>query len=98
MGVGRLVQASDAVIVAALFVETGGAYFGLDDVDPWDITRDARQYAGPHPVVAHPPCSTWCQLAKVNEARYGHAARPPEPLCRPVLLMFAPLTTTSHRP
>lgn len=58
--------------VAALFVETGGAYFGLPDVDPWDLTRDARLYAGPHPVVAHPPCSTWCQLAKVNEARYGH--------------------------
>ena len=45
--------------VAALYVETGGCYFGLADVDPWDQARDARAYAGPHPVVAHPPCERW---------------------------------------
>lgn len=59
-------------MIAALFVETNGVYFGLPDVDPWDEKRDARLYAGPHPVVAHPPCSRWCQMAKVNQARYGH--------------------------
>ncbi len=58
-------------MVAALYVETGGVYYGLDDVDPWDEERDARLYAGPWPVVAHPPCSAWCQLASVNEARWG---------------------------
>lgn len=57
--------------VAALFVQTDGIYFGLPDVDPWDEARDARLYDGPYPVVAHPPCSTWCQLASVNEARWG---------------------------
>lgn len=57
--------------VAALYVETGGAYYGLPDVDPWDEARDARLYDGPHPVVAHPPCARWCQLASVNQARYG---------------------------
>lgn len=45
--------------VAALFVATGGCYFGLSDVDPWDKARDARLYAGPWPVVAHPPCERW---------------------------------------
>lgn len=45
--------------IAALFVATGGVYFGLDGVDAWDITRDARSYAGPYPVVAHPPCERW---------------------------------------
>ena len=45
--------------VAALFVETGGCYFGLPDVDPWDKDRDARRYLGPDPVVAHPPCERW---------------------------------------
>jgi hypothetical protein len=45
--------------VAALFVATDGCYFGLPDVDPWDVWRDARLYAGPHPVVAHPPCERW---------------------------------------
>lgn len=46
-------------MIAALFVETDGCYYGLPDVDPWDIIRDAREYAGPHPVVAHPPCQRW---------------------------------------
>lgn len=46
-------------VVAALYVETGGAYYGLPGVDPWDEERDARLYAGPHPVVAHPPCQRW---------------------------------------
>lgn len=59
-------------MIAALFVQTNGAYFGLDDVDPWDEARDARKYAGPYPVVAHPPCSRWCRLAGLVEARWGH--------------------------
>lgn len=46
-------------MIAALYVETGGAYYGLPDVDPWDEKRDARLYAGPYPVVAHPPCNRW---------------------------------------
>jgi hypothetical protein len=45
--------------VAALYVEEGGCYVGLAGVDPWPISRDARSYAGPHPVVAHPPCQRW---------------------------------------
>ena len=46
-------------MIAALYVETNGAYFNLSGVDPWDRERDARSYAGPHPVVAHPPCERW---------------------------------------
>lgn len=46
-------------MIAALYVETNGVYFGLPNVDPWDESRDARLYAGPHPVVAHPPCERW---------------------------------------
>ncbi len=59
-------------MIAALFVETNGIYFGLPGVDPWDERRDARTYPGDYPVVAHPPCDRWCQMAPVNEARYGH--------------------------
>ncbi len=46
-------------MIAALYVETGGVYFNLPGVEPWDEDRDARAYAGPHPVVAHPPCERW---------------------------------------
>lgn len=46
-------------VIAALYVARGGAYYGLADVDPWDEARDARTYAGPHPVVTHPPCQRW---------------------------------------
>lgn len=46
-------------MIAALYVETGGCYFDLLDVDAWDEQRDARHYTGPYPVVAHPPCQRW---------------------------------------
>lgn len=46
-------------MIAALYVESDGGYMGLPGVDPWDEPRDARRYAGPRPVVAHPPCQRW---------------------------------------
>lgn len=58
--------------VAALFVDPRGPYCGRPDIDAWDEQRDARLYTGTHPVVAHPPCSRWCRLAKLVEARWGH--------------------------
>jgi len=53
-------------MIAALFVETDGAYYGLPHVDPWDRARDARRYQGPYRVVAHPPCERW--------GRYWHGS------------------------
>lgn len=58
----RAISAQDARMVAALYVQAGGAYFGQPGVDAWDEARDARQYAGPWPVVAHPPCQRWGKL------------------------------------
>ncbi len=49
-------------MIAALFVESDGAYFGIPDVDPWNEARDARLYDGPWPAVAHPPCQRWGKL------------------------------------
>ena len=53
-------------MIAALFVDKTGIYSGLDDVDIWDIDRDARKYGGRAPVVAHPPCERW--------GRYWHGS------------------------
>lgn len=53
-------------MIAALFVEAGGCYFGLPNVEPWDRQRDARQYPGSHAIVAHPPCERW--------GRYWHGS------------------------
>ena len=50
-------------MIAALYVATGGPYFGIPGVDCWDEERDARNYDGPHPVIAHPPCARWSKLA-----------------------------------
>lgn len=49
-------------MIAALYVKTGGSYYGLPGVDPWDEARDARLYDGPHPVVSHTPCQRWGKL------------------------------------
>lgn len=58
-------------MIAALYVQDDGCYVGIDCVDPWPESRDARTYAGPHPVVAHPPCQRWGRLGVVNFARWG---------------------------
>ncbi len=59
-------------MIAALYVAPGGVYYDLPDVEPWGLPeKDAREYAGPYPVVAHPPCQRWSMLAAVVEARYG---------------------------
>lgn len=49
-------------MISALYVQAGGSYYGLPNVDPWDEARDARLYEGPHPVVAHPPCQRWGKM------------------------------------
>ena len=49
-------------MIDALYVQKNGSYYNLPDVDPWDEERDARLYAGPHPVVAHPPCQRWGKM------------------------------------
>lgn len=46
-------------MIAALYVQESGCYVGLSNVDPWPASRDARNYSGPWPVVAHPPCERW---------------------------------------
>jgi hypothetical protein len=71
-----LVLHAGGVMISALYVETDGVYFNLPFVDPWDEQRDARNYSGPHPVIAHPPCQRWGRFwhgstAKPHQYRMG---------------------------
>jgi len=51
--------------VAALYVDPRGPYPSL--VREWYCEqRDARTYAGPLPVVAHPPCGPWSSLRSLS--------------------------------
>lgn len=60
-------------MIAALYVQPAGIYASIDGVQTWGLPeRDAREYAGPWPVVAHPPCARWCLLAHMVESRWGH--------------------------
>lgn len=56
--------------VSVLFVDPAGPYPALV-ADCWDKDRDARNYDGQLPVVAHPPCQLWVNLSRVNYKRYG---------------------------
>lgn len=45
--------------VSILCVRADSIYKTLPNTDCWDAERDARNYQGPNPVVAHPPCRAW---------------------------------------
>jgi hypothetical protein len=57
--------------VAALYVDPDGVYANLPGVEVWDEARDARLYAGPWPVVAHPPCARWSIMGACRSYRDG---------------------------
>lgn len=55
--------------VAALFVRADSVYKHMPGVDAWDVERDARQWQGGAPVVAHPPCRAWGRLSHFAKPR-----------------------------
>ena len=55
--------------VAALFVCKSSPYWLFPGVDCWDISRDARNFHGSEPVVAHPRCRAWGKLRCMAKPR-----------------------------
>lgn len=42
-----------------LFARPDSNYFEIENIDVWDERRDARNWRGGTPVIAHPPCRAW---------------------------------------
>lgn len=48
--------------IAVLYCRRDSHYKNYNEVDCYDEDRDARNYPGDLPVIAHPPCATWGRL------------------------------------
>jgi len=57
--------------IAALFVAKDSIYKLFNFIDSYDVERDAMTYTNSLPVIAHPPCQLWGNMAYVNYARWG---------------------------
>jgi hypothetical protein len=57
------------VKVAVLFARKDSHYKALPVCDVWDIDRDARNWPGGAPVIAHPPCRAWGKLSYFAKPR-----------------------------
>lgn len=54
--------------VAVLYCDRLGPYPKLVEAGNWyDEARDGRTYAGPFPIVAHPPCGPWGHLRHLSK-------------------------------
>lgn len=59
------------VDVSVLFCDPKGVYSVFNNLDLWCKDRDATNYKGNNPVIAHPPCQKWGAMALVNYSRWG---------------------------
>lgn len=58
-------------MIAALFVRSDSIYFTLPGVDAWDKERNALNWPGGYPVVAHPPCRAWGKMRHFSKPEPG---------------------------
>jgi len=60
--------------ITVLFARKDSHYKTLPNVDVWDIDRDALNWPGGTPCIAHPPCRAWGQLRHMAKPRKGEKA------------------------
>lgn len=56
-------------MIPVLFARVDSAYKQYSYFDVYDINRDARNFKGHGPVIAHPPCRAWGMLAHMAKPR-----------------------------
>lgn len=56
-------------MIAVLFARRDSDYKTIPGCDVWDADRDARNFLGGMPVIAHPPCRAWGRLRKQAKPR-----------------------------
>ena len=63
----RVAARTGADKVAVLWTDPKSYYYWLyPAVECWDARKDARKYAGPWPIIAHPPCGSWGCLKRFS--------------------------------
>jgi len=55
--------------IAILCAANRSVYHSMENVEVYDMARDARTFGGDMPIVAHPPCRAW-------SVRVKHQAKP----------------------
>ena len=58
-------------MIAVLFARPDSIYKQIPDCDVWDKDRNALNWPGSMPVVAHPPCRAWGQLQHFAKPELG---------------------------
>lgn len=56
-------------MIAVLFVRDDSAYKSREGLDCYDKARDAVNFDGCCPVIAHPPCRLWGKLASLGRVK-----------------------------
>lgn len=54
--------------IPVLFTQKGSNYLADDRFDCWDVKRNALNYSGKAPVIAHPPCRLFGRLKGLTTA------------------------------
>jgi hypothetical protein len=58
-------------MISVLFARSDSVYKTLPECDVYDAERNALNYPGETPIIAHPPCRAWGQLRHFAKPQPG---------------------------